>query len=137
MCLWVRKINFFLFHRSISCIGDFLHIHSSSDFVVLQCPLWIPQLHFWMSLICRRLFFLSSPILFLTGPPYRSLIFFSFGDQNSISGWQSCHCRWECGCPNCQQPSFQWQKCYSIKQRNYDYLDNKIHHRYCSLKTKH
>lgn len=81
--------------------------------------------------------FLSSPILFLTGPPYRSLFFFSFGDQNSISGWQSCHCRWECGCPNCQQPSFQWQKCYSIKQRNYDYLDNKIHHRYWSLKTKH
>lgn len=134
MCLWVRKINFFLFHQSISCIGDFLHIHSSSDFVVLQYPLWIPQLHFWMSLICRRLFFFfyHRQSFF-----WQALSFFFFGGQNSISGWQSCHCRWECGCPNYQQPSFQWQKCYSIKQRNYDYLDNKIHHRYCSLKTKH
>lgn len=136
MCLWVRKINFFLFHQSISCIGDFLHIHSSSDFVVFQCPLLIPQLHFWMSLICRRLFFYHRQSFFWQAH-HTGLSFFFFGDQNSISGWQSCHCRWECECPSCQQPSFQWQKCYSIKQRNYDYLENKIHHRYCSLKTKH
>lgn len=52
-----EKDQLFLFHQSISCIGDFLHIHSSFDFVVFQCLLLIPQLHFWMSLICRRFFF--------------------------------------------------------------------------------
>lgn len=71
---WERST--LLFHQSISCFGDFLHIHSSSNFVVFQCRLLIPQLHFWMSLICRRFFFIiANP--FSDGRTIQVSLFFS------------------------------------------------------------